>query len=305
MKFEPSYYNRTHVLSKSVNAIIDFAFKKCTGVAPILSHLFSLILNIPSGHSLTLSTDSDVNKIKFLWINKESLYSLWTISLTPQGTYNAQVEIISNYYNRTINFNIDNKSSIPEEIINIIKMDFSLNDTDFETLDFKHLKLSDYIVLESLERPYNILNNSPLKSYKEQLLSDVKSIESYDVITFEYYDGPLTGVHLIDGDFYLYFINGYVNAWFNTHSISSVKKITNEKHILALKYWLKTIDEQGTIYEDSKTQLKIHSFGKIDTDALFLHDEDKSKEAKIIFKEIEQEHDNLSNNKNFDFYIMY
>ena len=36
MKFEPSYYNRTHVLSKSVNAIIDFAFKKCTGVAPIL-----------------------------------------------------------------------------------------------------------------------------------------------------------------------------------------------------------------------------------------------------------------------------
>lgn len=302
---EPSYYNM-RLLENEFKKLHDYISQKNNNFIYIIKDLFSQLIKIPSGYDILLSQQEDSNLLRFIWLNKKNVISVWNIQLKYSKHYylNISTEIIKYGKTKIYNFNFYNDDELPVSICKDLAIFFKLKYIQTPKVVNK-LYITELILNDITKKnkliDFNIFNNSYLSKYKKKLINKIKFIDNAYVFIFSYYDGPLSGIHIINDKLYYFFVQGYLNLWNSTPEVIRLIEVPS-KHSSIITAWLNIQKQQGEEY--SKIIQTTHNDGSsLALQTLFFNNPEELCKAEITLEQIILEHDLLVNKK-ADFYLL-
>lgn len=285
---EAAYINLTKLTKAMENMALSMKVGKSDTYASLLEALIQSILNIPSTAYFQIIPLSDGSSFQFILTNDYSKISLWNCIYKDEVIpfFQVNVQIIANgntkHFSQRFSLIEPLNLTLRKELALSFKMDTGIPlfkniafDSDFEEL---YLNKNKY-------ETFTLFNNSDLKNRDD--FSFVK-IDEYYLFTFHYYDGPLSGIHIIDGKFYHFSHFDFIYCWQTSPCACKFTEVSPKyaSYLSSLvEKYKNNIDEYNKVYKLNP----FHSYSKIDPNILFHDNPEKKKEMEDILEELSDE----------------
>lgn len=295
---KPSYFTSKELLN-NLTAIQSYLCNNSnrlqdTNYRALLNYLFQQIHQIPSSSQIKAIQSSGDANFKLIWTNDYHKVSIWNISfIEEEGNPHFLIDIQVSTEGQCLSFfeKFDLNSKLKFETLKAMAIRFHIGDFhDSESHPFiNQISFEDDFREDfNLERPadqiFSFGNNSIFENRTDLKF---RKINEHYLFVFDYYDGPLSGIHMIDNEFYYFNLYDFVNYWSHTPQICKIFPVSqNYKTEIQQLISLRDIDRENY---DLKKQ-KILSTHNLEPQVLFEDNPiEKTKMEKLI-ESLEIEH---------------